>query len=284
MKELIDNKKIFADIEKELSGISAYFKEPIIRDPFYTDFKYAFCWSSNALEGNTLTLEETIEFLTSDEVKSGHKYSEYEEAKRLEAAIAKFCTLMPKQIDETYVKGINRIIMDTSGYRTRAVYVGKQAETIYYPPAAEEIYSLMEKYMADINFTEKSIAGIIEKTAQKHIEFERIHPFVDGNGRTGRIILNQNLINNGLLPVIITPKSKYSDAFKRYDKTGDISPMAHIIAKGELNSLEKMKMLIGKAKEQNLLETKEKPPKFTVEGKPSKAESFVKNISRVKER
>lgn len=57
--------------------------------PFIKDFAYRFCWSSNALEGNTLSLDETICLIDYDEVRSGHTYTEYQEAKNLYKAIKK---------------------------------------------------------------------------------------------------------------------------------------------------------------------------------------------------
>lgn len=59
--------------------------------PFIKDFAYRFCWSSNALEGNTLSLDETICLIDYDEVRSGHTYTEYQEAKNLYKAIKRKC-------------------------------------------------------------------------------------------------------------------------------------------------------------------------------------------------
>ena len=70
--------------------------------------------------------------------------------------------------------------------------------------------------------------------------FERIHPFQDGNGRTGRILINQQLINNGLPPISIKPTGKYRQAFRRYNNSGDLSQMVYILAKSELESFDRI--------------------------------------------
>lgn len=78
------------------------------------------------------------------------------------------------------------------------------------------------------------------------LEIERIHPFQDGNGRVGRIILNQQLINYGLLPLVIEPKGKYRQAFRQFDKNKDISLMVYTLCKEELESIGRMRELVQK--------------------------------------
>lgn len=68
----------------------------------------------------------------------------------------------------------------------------------------------------------------------------------DGNGRTGRMIMNQRLINNGWLPVTIENQSKYRQAFRRYEASKDLSMMVYIICKGELASIRRVKELVNK--------------------------------------
>ena len=66
---LIDNDKLYENIEKKLELIKAAKEQPVIMKPFIKDFAYRFCWSSNALEGNTLSLDETICLIDYDEVR-----------------------------------------------------------------------------------------------------------------------------------------------------------------------------------------------------------------------
>ena len=84
---LFDNKSRILQIETEKTEIFRYMENPLIRQPFTEDFARRFSWSTNAIEGNTLSLEETIAVIDYDEVRSNHTYSEYTDAKNAYYAI-----------------------------------------------------------------------------------------------------------------------------------------------------------------------------------------------------
>ena len=65
----------------------------------------------------------------------------------------------------------------------------------------------------------------------------------DGNGRTGRMLMNQQLLNAGMLPAIIKDQSKYRQAFRRYERSGEISLMNYVIAEGILETYRKLEMI-----------------------------------------
>lgn len=90
-----------------------------------------------------------------------------------------------------------RDIKDTEGYRTVQVFI-QGSEHI--PPEPEKVPNLMMYYIYNYNHDEQDI---FSKIAGYHIEFERIHPFEDGNGRTGRLLINYELLKNNLPPVVI---------------------------------------------------------------------------------
>ena len=254
----IDLKEKQKKIEFVLPGIKVKLKDHLISEPFYKDFKYSFCWSSNAIEGNTLSLDETISLLEYDEVSVGHSFREYDEAKRLYSAIEKYLSFKYKEITEDFIKDIAKEATGREkGYRKENVYIGTLSEAIYYPPSFDKVEELMVEYVRNIKpFSKLSLGDKIKYIAKKHIEFERIHPFTDGNGRTGRIILNQSLINEGLLPIVIEPKSKYRSAFKEYNNNQDTSLMENIIYKGQFESIEKIEQ-ITKNKEISLGKSKD---------------------------
>ena len=239
MSALIDIQEDFQSLKAMLPDVKKYYNNPLIREPFLNAFRYLFCWSSNALEGNTLSLDDTISFLDYDEVRSGHKFSEYEEAKRLHDTIKQYLSFQSQRIDLDWILDLNHgITGEPREMRTEDVYIGNQMEAVYYPPSHSRVAELIDDFLADVQFESNDVEEIIFKTAETHITFERIHPFKDGNGRTGRIILNQCLINNGLLPIILESKSSYRKAFKMYNKNGDRSLMEHLLCKAERQAME----------------------------------------------
>lgn len=242
---IIDNKSIMLEVEDALAGVKKWMSDAALMEMFSRDFSFRFCWSSNAIEGNTLSLDETVALIEYDEVKAGKPYSHYQEAKNLYRAISE--SMLPfhsQPITESWIKRSNGIIMGAPGnYRTGPVYIGSVVEVVYLPPAPELVPGLMDDYLQTVNFTAAGIQEIIEKAAKNHLDFERIHPFQDGNGRVGRMILNQQLINHGLLPVTIGPKGDYRRSFVQYDKKGDMSKLIHVICKEELASIRRVQEL-----------------------------------------
>lgn len=249
---LIDISQSIKEIESSLNDIKEIYNTPLIIEAFKKDFEYRFCWSSNFLEGNTLSLDETIDLIEFDEVNSNHTFSEYVEAKNLYSAIKKNLSFNYREITEKWIKDINAdILKREASYRKHDVFIGSKIEIVHYPPSYKELNDLMSKYIENVNDRYTSIEELVKNIAIKHIEFERIHPFLDGNGRTGRLILNQSLINNGLLPISISKNSKYKKAFIQYDRNKDTSPLEHIICKNELKEI---KMVIELSKKYSLLE------------------------------
>jgi Fic family protein len=85
------------------------------------------------------------------------------------------------------------------------------------PPQPYAVAAKMEQLLAEYE-TQKTQSNIIEKIAEFHLRFEGIHPFIDGNGRTGRLIMNLELLKHGYLPIDIkyADKQRYYDCFDEY--------------------------------------------------------------------
>lgn len=260
MKPLISNYALLEQVEQALAASKKLMEDELLMEWFMDDFALRFCWSSNAIEGNTLSLEETIALVEYDEVNAGHTYTEYQEAKNLYQAIRK--SMIPfhqESISEEWIKRNNQIIRGFDGeYRTIPLRVGTQLETTYIPPSFELVPELMHRYVENVNFNAAAgLDELIQKIASSHLQFERIHPFADGNGRTGRMILNQQLINHGLLPIAISKNSQYRQAFKRYDRNGDLSVLEHVILTGELQSLQRLQEFQKKREQEISLDLKQ---------------------------
>lgn len=117
-----------------------------------------------------------------------------------------------KRLNET----INRNINDTEGYRAVQVFI-RGSEHI--PPTPEKVPNLMNYYVYNYNHDEQDI---FSKIAKYHIDFERIHPYEDGNGRTGRLLINYELLKNNLPPVVISKddRVKYFEFLRNNNGTG----------------------------------------------------------------
>ena len=96
----------------------------------------------------------------------------------------------------------------------------------------------------------KNEENLFEKAAKIHLMFENIHPFIDGNGRTGRMLLNLQLLREGWLPINIkkNESGKYYRCFRRFDisKEKGIQEMFNLITKYEYEELLKLRSLIEK--------------------------------------
>lgn len=178
-------------------------------------------YHSNAIEGSTLTYAETYAILYNDnsfKIQGREPREIYEAINHKKALELVFENLKEnKELDERFIKKVNEIInkdiKDTEGYRTVQVFI-RGSEHI--PPAPEKIPNLMNYYIYNYNHNEEDI---FVKIAKYHIEFEKIHPFEDGNGRTGRLLLNYELIKNNLPPIVISKEEriKYFELLKNND-------------------------------------------------------------------
>ena len=180
-------------------------------------------YHSNAIEGNTLTYAETYAILYNDnrfKIEGKEPREIYETINHKRALELLFNNLQnSKELDERLIKKLNEIInrdiKDTEGHRTVQVFI-QGSEHI--PPEPEKIPNLMLYHIYNYNHDEQDI---FSKIAKYHIEFEKIHPFEDGNGRTGRLLINYELLKNDLPPVIIAKEDrvKYFELLKNNDST-----------------------------------------------------------------
>lgn len=181
-------------------------------------------YHSNAIEGSTLTYAETYAILYNDnsfKIEGKEPREIYEAINHKKALELVFKNLQNDDgFDERFIKKlnetINRDIKDTEGYRTIQVFI-RGSEHI--PPAPEKIPNLMTYFVYNYNHDEEDI---FTKITRYHIEFEKIHPFEDGNGRTGRLLLNYELLKNDIPPVVISKEErvKYFEFLRNNDSTG----------------------------------------------------------------
>lgn len=173
-------------------------------------------YHSNAIEGSTLTYAETYAILYNDnsfKIEGKEPREIYEAINHKKALELVFKNLQNnEEFDERFIKRvnetINRDIKDAESYRTVQVFI-QGSEHI--PPEPEKVYNY--------NHDEQDI---FTKIAKYHIEFERIHPFEDGNGRTGRLLINYELLKNDLPPIVIVKEDRvmYFEFLRNNDSNG----------------------------------------------------------------
>ena len=208
---------------------------------FDKSFEVEYTHNSTAIEGNTLTLIQTKAVLEDGISVGGKTLREiYEVVNHSKAfQFVKQCVAVGKPLDENTVKDIHALLMENilpgGIYRNVEVRIsGAQHK----PPAPSEMYRQVKGFYADLPY--KAEMNAMELAAWTHAEFVKIHPFVDGNGRTSRMIMNYQLMTAGFLPVSIAKENRlpYFEALEAYAVGGDLKPFAEMIASLEEQRLE----------------------------------------------
>ena len=191
---------------------------------YIEDFVTRSTYHSNGIEGSTLTYAETYAILYNDnsfKIQGKEPREIYEAINHKKALELVFNNLQNnEEFDERFIKKLNETInmdiKDTEGYRTVQVFI-QGSEHI--PPEPEKVPNLMLYYVYNYNHDKQ---GIFAKVAKYHIDFEKIHPFEDGNGRTGRLLINYELLKNNLPPVVIEKEDrvKYFEFLRNNDNDG----------------------------------------------------------------
>lgn len=225
----IDRKKVELDSRRPLTAGEA----ERLNEEFIVEYTY----NSNAIEGNTLTLRETdlvLRGLTIDRkpLKDHMEAVGHKEAFDFVSELVK--DNVP--ISEGIIKQIHCLVLadkreDRGVYRRVPVRImGAQNE----PVQPYLIEPKMEQLLYDFA---ASTEHIVTKLARFHIEFEGIHPFIDGNGRTGRLLVNLELMKYGFPPIDIkfTDRIAYYNAFDEYHVKHNLSIMENLFA-GYINA------------------------------------------------
>lgn len=222
----IDEKKVRLDEMRPLTAGETQ----RLREEFTIDYTY----NSNAIEGNTLTLKETamvLEGMTIDRkpLKDHLEAVGHRDAFLYIEEIAKART----RLKESEIKAIHSLVLmdrpeDKGVYRRIPVTIaGAYTEPV-------QPYLIEPKLSELLNENEKRKRTMhpIERIARFHLEFEGIHPFIDGNGRTGRLLLNLELIRNGYpaINVKFADRQRYYESFDTYYRDGLADDMVLLMA------------------------------------------------------
>ncbi|KKQ71459.1 MAG: Fic/DOC family protein [Candidatus Peregrinibacteria bacterium GW2011_GWC2_39_14] len=200
-------------------------------------------YNSNAIENSTLTLKETEKILLEMEISRNVSLREVFEAKNLARVVeyirgkSREFTLNKETILLLHRMLISNINDDIAGrFRRSGEYVRVGS---YIAPPPEHIERLVETNI--LQYLSDNDTYYLDKIACFHLEFEHTHPFIDGNGRMGRVLINCQFQSLGLPPIIIRNKEKqeYYKAFRAYDEKKDAKIMERIIALAAMESMHK---------------------------------------------
>jgi len=198
-------------------------------------------YHSNAIEGNTLTLRETRMVLEEGVTIGGKPLSEHLEAINHKEAIEFVESLAQANqlMSERDLKNIHALILKkiddhyAGRYRDIQVRITGSAHT---PPDAVHLPEMMQRFTDE--YLINPSGNPVEQAAKAHFHLVSIHPFVDGNGRTARLLMNLILVKNGYPPAIILK----NDRKKYYD----------VLEKGHAGKMEDFIFFIGRSLERTL--------------------------------
>jgi len=197
-------------------------------------------YNSNAIENSTLTLEETEKILLQIDLDRYITEREIFEAKNLARVVsyvdkkAKKQELSLEVILSLHKMLITNIRDDIAGrFRKDNEFVRVGS---HIAPNPKEVIDRLEKMLAEYNAMSNN--NIIKRIAKLHLTFEYTHPFIDGNGRIGRVINNYLLIREGFVPINIKfiDRQKYYEAFREFETKDKVDIMEEIVGKAITNS------------------------------------------------
>ncbi len=232
-------------LQKELNNLRPLPKNTV--KSLHEQLVLEWTYNSNAIEGNTLTLKETKVVLEGITI-GGKSMREHFEAINHKEAIdyVEAIVANDEPFTEHVIKSIHQLILkdidnDNAGvYRKENVLIAGVEHT---PPdhilVAEQMANLMEEHN-DFN------GHPLERAARLHIDFVKIHPFVDGNGRTARLLMNLDLMKAGLQPVVIKASNRlsYYEALDKAHTQNQIDDFLLLVSKAEEDALNNVLVLV----------------------------------------
>jgi Fic family protein len=208
---------------------------------YFEDYITRSVYNSNAIEGSTLSYADTYAIIFNDvSFKVSATSREIYEAINHKYALNLVLDNLGNPLDNRFIirlaEAINKNINEVKGFREVNVII-RGAEHV--PPEKGVVQNNM-MYFVD-NYNKSKYDTIFAKVAYNHIEFEKIHPFIDGNGRTGRLLINFELLKNNIAPAIIPveDRSKYFGFLQKSDSEG-FAEYLESLSKAEMERIGKL--------------------------------------------
>ena len=217
--------KILSEINRNKVVLTKLLKNKNNQKEFFSWLKTELAYTSNAIEGNTLTRKETQLVIEENLTSSSKPLKNYIEAVNHAKAFNKIIELIEnnEKINEKNILNLHRIILtglddlNAGFYRNCRVRISGSDVILPNPLKVPELMEEFYKWLS-LNICDDVMTAIIA-----HLKFVSIHPFVDGNGRIARLLMNMILLKSGYAPIIIRPtdRKKYLAAIENYQTKGD---------------------------------------------------------------
>ncbi|MFB5761962.1 Fic family protein [Paenibacillus medicaginis] len=229
---------MFEEIDKKKQELDQKRPLPVhtlrsIREHLIVNWTY----HSNAIEGNTLTLSETKVALEGITI-GGKTIKEHLEVINHKEAILYVEDIVRRQepLSEWQIKSIHRLILKSiddehaGAYRNENVII---SGATHIPSDFVQVKALMEELIQHYDLHWQTNVHALERASLLHIEFVKIHSFIDGNGRTARLLLNFELMKNGYPPIVIEKedRAEYYRALDLAHTTGDHSQFIGLVTR-----------------------------------------------------
>ena len=201
----------------------------------HEDLVLRWTYNSNAIEGNTLTLKETKVALEGITVGGKTMHEHFEAINHKEAIyFVEELVKNSEPLSEWHIKSIHQLILKNIDDEHAGVYRKNNviiSGANHIPPDALHVASEMNKFIEWYKNKATSLHPV-ELAARVHADFVKIHPFIDGNGRTARLLTNLELMKQGFPPVVLSVENRleYYEALDAAHTKGDYAPFLSLIS------------------------------------------------------
>lgn len=215
---------LLSNISSKRNKFKKLFNDDKSKEQLYKWLKSELAYTSNNIEGNTLTRKETRLVIEEDITSSSKPFVHYQEAVNHAKAFDYIIDLLKSDIElnENIVLAIHKRLLsgiddyNAGFYRNCPVRISGSRVIL---PNPMKVPDLMKAF-----FEKFKQYNLLENIIKLHLEFVSIHPFSDGNGRCARLLMNLLLMCNGFCPIIIRPRDRkrYINSIEKAQLTGDI--------------------------------------------------------------
>ncbi len=235
------NEELLKEIKSKKSLYNKYGLNIEEKERLKKDFIISNTYNSNAIEGNTITENETYMILNDNMVIEGKSLNEHLDIVNHAEALEYIFSIVDSKIKitEDTIKDIHYLVLNNNkenrgSYRTVNVRVGSHIPPSYYK-INDKMNQLIYDYQNNLQMFDSIIA-----IAMFHADFETIHPFIDGNGRTGRLLLNLELMRAGYLPINIKKSNvkEYYLSFSEFNFTNSYVKIIDLVLNYENQGLD----------------------------------------------